>query len=87
MLFDRVVRKLAITFEFLFYVLSVVIQWLTIGIFFLVVVLTSFDLGAPLDLCIVAGAIFVVLVAIQFLMAFRNDPKVCGCVSGHGSRP
>lgn len=72
-----VFRKLAISYVYLFFVIQVIIQWLAMGVFFLVIVLISANLGIPPILYNSGAVAFVVLLVVQFVLSAQNRPQVC----------
>ncbi|CEO96367.1 unnamed protein product (mitochondrion) [Plasmodiophora brassicae] len=70
-----VFRKLAISYVYLFFVIQVIIQWLAMGVFFLVIVLISANLGIPPILYNSGAVAFVVLLVVQFVLSAQNRPQ------------
>ncbi|CEP01513.1 hypothetical protein PBRA_002119 [Plasmodiophora brassicae] len=70
----KFLRKLAITFEYFFYCVVVIVQWLAVGLFLLITRFLLETMGQPWLVYDGATVLFAVLIVFQFLMAFWNDP-------------
>ena len=70
----RKLTKAAITWEFFFFCISVMVQWFAIAAFLIISVVVSIHLEIPQSYWVPVSSIFTVLVILQFIVAVQNDP-------------